>query len=313
MDRAVIPIRLAARLTGLSPYVIRIWEQRYCAIKPARTPTKRRLFSQADIERLSLLRDATQAGHGIGRVARLPVDELRALTRRCARAKGRVVQSAGAAAGGSPWMEECLNAIRSLDARALEDRLQRANASWGAQGVLQRLLAPLSQKLGELWREGELRAAHEHFAAGVMRGFLANMVRPFGGSQSGPVLIVGTPSGQLHELGALLVGAFAANLGWQVTYLGASLPAAEIAGAARQKQARAVALSLVYPEDDPGLEGELRTLREMLPSDVDLLVGGRAVAAYRGILESLGARLVEDLADVGSALDALRTTSRKGC
>ena len=43
-----------------------------------------------------------------------------------------------------------------------------------------------------------------------------------------------------------LVGAAAANLGWHVTYLGASLPAAEIAGAARQNRARAVALSLVY-------------------------------------------------------------------
>ena len=75
--------------------------------------------------------------------------------------------------------------------------------------------------------------------------------------ENAPVLVVATPSGQLHELGALLVGAAAANLGWHVTYLGASLPAAEIAGAALQNRARAVALSLVYPEDDPTLEDEL--------------------------------------------------------
>jgi hypothetical protein len=54
----------------------------------------------------------------------------------------------------------------------------------------------------------------------------------------------------LHELGALLVAASAANLGWQVIYLGASLPAPEIAGAALQRRARAVTLSLVYPEND---------------------------------------------------------------
>jgi len=35
------------------------------------------------------------------------------------------------------------------------------------------------------------------------------------------------------------------NLGWHVTYLGASLPAAEIAGSGRKKRTRAVALSLV--------------------------------------------------------------------
>jgi methylmalonyl-CoA mutase cobalamin-binding subunit len=119
------------------------------------------------------------------------------------------------------------------------------------------------------------------------------------------VLVVATPSGQLHELGALLVGAAAANLGWHVTYLGASLPAAEIAGAARQNRARAVALSLVYPEDDPRLEGELSRLRELLPPEVALLAGGRAMPAYRAILARLGATLISDLRQLCAELDEL--------
>ncbi len=311
MESTEFPIQLAARLTGLSPYVIRIWEQRYRAIEPARSPTKRRLFSQADIERLSLLRDLTQAGHSIGRVARLPLSELRALAQTLPSINGHAAQPLARASGVSPLLEECLATIRSLDSRAFESTLKRASTSLGAQGVLQRLLAPLAQQLGELWRDGELTAAHEHFATSIMRGFLANMSAPFGGGRNGPVLIVATPAGQLHELGALLVSALSSNLGWQVTYLGASLPAAEIAGAARQKKARAVALSLVYPTDDPDLPGELQTLRELLPSDVSLLAGGRGMSAYRSLLESLGAVLVEDLAKVITTLDQLRMTPRK--
>jgi DNA-binding transcriptional MerR regulator len=60
----------------LSAYVIRIWEQRYRAVEPRRTATQRRLYSQREIERLNLLRDATQAGHSIGQVAQLPTDKL---------------------------------------------------------------------------------------------------------------------------------------------------------------------------------------------------------------------------------------------
>jgi methylmalonyl-CoA mutase cobalamin-binding subunit len=122
---------------------------------------------------------------------------------------------------------------------------------------------------------------------------------------------VATPAGQLHELGALLVGAIAANLGWQVTSLGASLPALEIAGAACQKKARAVALSLVYPEDDANLPGELTRLREALPEDTTLLVGGRAMPAYRDVLQRLGAVLEEDVLQLGLALDRLRQPARK--
>ncbi len=310
MKETALPIQMAARLTGLSPYVIRIWEQRYRAVEPSRTPTKRRLFSQADLERLSLLRDATHAGHSIGRVARLPDEDLRALTRAAAGINGHGVQPA-ATVGDNPLLEECLTAIRALDTRAFEERLKHAHTTLGAQGVLQRLIAPLSQRLGELWRAGAITAAHEHFATGMMRTFLTTLARPFGGSQTSPGLIVATPVGQLHELGALLVGALAANLGWQVTYLGASLPAAEIAGAARQKQARAVALSLVYPEDDSALASELRALRDLLPAEVALLVGGRALPAYRATLESLDATLIEELAQVGPALDELRSAARK--
>ena len=125
-------------------------------------------------------------------------------------------------------------------------------------------------------------------------------------------MVVATPSGQLHELGALLVGAAAANLGWHVTYLGASLPAAEIAGAARQNRARVVAMSLVYPEDDSRLEGELTRLRELLPAEVVVLVGGRAMPAYRGVLDNIGATQLKDLAHFCSTLDELRKPAKKG-
>jgi methylmalonyl-CoA mutase cobalamin-binding subunit len=117
---------------------------------------------------------------------------------------------------------------------------------------------------------------------------------------------VGTPTGQLHELGARLVSAVAANLGWRVVYLGASLPAVEITGAAIQSRARAVALSLVFPDDDARLESELTRLRELLPPAISLIAGGRATPAYRQVLERIGAFQVNDLGAFAELLDQLR-------
>jgi MerR family transcriptional regulator, light-induced transcriptional regulator len=311
MPEAHHPIQLASRLTGLSTHVIRIWEQRYHAIQPRRTRTNHRLYSQNDIERLSLLRDATRTGHNISHVARLTDAKLRALARATAEMKVQAPRAATPAPAPDSLHEECLTAVQSLDDRSLDDTLKRASIALGAQGVLQRLIAPLTQTLGDLWRDGKITAAHEHFASGHIRAFLANLVKPFGSTAAAPALIVATPAGQLHELGALLAGAMAANLGWSVTNLGASLAAAEIAGAAWQKQARAVALSLVYPEDDPDLPGELTRLRELLPPNTALLVGGRAVPPCRDVLERLGAVLTEDLAQLGLALDRLRQPARK--
>jgi hypothetical protein len=59
-----------------------------------------------------------------------------------------------------------------------------------------------------------------------------------------------------------------------------------------------VALSLVYPEDDPRLDGELTRLHESLPPEVLLLVGGRAMPAYQDVLVKIGATQVKDLSQL---------------
>jgi DNA-binding transcriptional MerR regulator/methylmalonyl-CoA mutase cobalamin-binding subunit len=311
MDEARHAIKSVVRRTGLTAHVIRIWEKRYQAVRPERTRTNRRLYSDEQIERLSLLRAITRAGQSIGPIAKLPTEKLRKLAAEAETTEGRFLRATAGASGRSSILDECIAAVERLDSRTLEEALKRGATELGAQGLLQRVIAPLAQAMGELWRDGSITAAHEHFASAVIRVFLGHAAKPFAGSDSAPVLIVATPAGQIHELGALLVGAAAANLGWHVTYLGASLPAAEIAGAARQNRARAVALSLVYPADDPTLEGEFIRLRESLPTEVTLIVGGRALAAYGEVLEKIGASQIKDLAHFCLTLDELRKPQKK--
>lgn len=300
------PIQMVSRLTGLSMHVIRIWEHRYNAVEPMRTSTNRRVYSRAHIERLILLREATQAGYKISQVARLPTAKLRELAAASSADHGRIPQAVAGAPQAVEFLTECVEAIKQFDALLLNDILKRAAASLGAMGLLQKLIAPLTRDLGEMWRGGEITSAHEHFATAVIRVVLGEAAKPFGLPDHAPVLIVATPVGQVHELGALLVAATSVNFGWRVTYLGASLPAAEIAGAAQLTGARAVALSLVYPGDDPQMAGELWRLREALPPQTALLAGGRAVASYHETLDEIGALQIEGLAQMGETLDQLR-------
>ena len=305
MSDAHHSIKAVVRRTGLSAHVIRVWEKRYGAVKPERTGTNRRLYSEEQIERLNLLRDVIRAGHNIGAVANLSAGRLKKIAE-----EGESV-SEQRSGGHSNLLGECISAVNQLNAHALEAALKRGSLELGAQGLLQKVIAPLAQKIGDMWRDGTITAAHEHFASAVIRVFLGHATRSFASTEGAPVLVVATPNGQLHELGALLAGAAAANLGWHVTYLGPSLPAAEIAGAVLQNHARAVALSLVYPEDDPKLEGELTRLCELLPPGLPLLVGGRAAPAYENALAKIGALQIKDLAHLCLALDDLRKPASK--
>ena len=203
-------------------------------------------------------------------------------------------------------IHDAIRAIKSLDRHGLEDAMRRGAIALGAHGLLERLVAPLTDQIGELWRSGVLTAAHEHFASAVIRHHLVSATRPFAPGSGAPDIVVTTPSGQLHELGAIIVAAAAADVGWHVTYLGPSLPPAEIAAAAAQNKSRAVALSIVYPEDDRSLPNEIETLRRYLPLQVALFVGGRAASAYEEVLAKVGARRPATLQHLYDELNALR-------
>lgn len=299
------PIKMAAQKSGLSHHVIRIWEKRYDAVVPDRTGTQRRLYSEKDIERLRLLRIATESGHRIGDVARLPTEQLSDLT---AGQQSAMPQRGRDTAGSSAdAVTNAMTAIGHLDAGDLGEVLDRAATAFGTHGVLQTVIAPLAHRVGAAWRDGSMTAAHEHFATDQVQLFLRQRSSSYAKGESMPVLITTTPAGQIHELGATIVGTAAADAGWQVEYLGASLPAAEIAGAAIQLNANAVALSIVYPADDPNLSNELRYLRKLLPPEIGIIAGGRAASSYTSSLQEIGAIICNDLDGLYRALEQSRS------
>jgi MerR family transcriptional regulator, light-induced transcriptional regulator len=302
------PIGVVARRTGLKPDLIRAWERRYGAVEPGRTETRRRFYSDADIERLLLLRRVVGTGRGISQVAGLPNDELRALI--ADEPESRGVPSPAAFPNGDSaahLLKLCLSAAQRLDVHDLELQLERASVALSRVNLLEKLLVPLLHGIGDLWQRGDLRPIHEHMASAVVRSFLGGMSGTYHAAATAPHLVVTTPARQLHELGALIVSATAASEGWQTTYLGPDLPPEEIAAAAVLKGARAVAISLVYPPDDPLLKDDLKRLRRLLPPTTELLVGGRASNAYAQILDEIGAVHVESLSELRRELEILRS------
>jgi methanogenic corrinoid protein MtbC1 len=306
MNDRIHTVKTVAQRTGLSPHVIRVWEKRYQAVTPGRTPGNQRLYSDDEIARLELLRDATQAGHNIGRVAQLPEEKLRALIGVAHGTQPRAAARSAKTENAAELVEQALQAIEALDSARLEAILNQAAVGLGQMGFLNDVVAPLAHQIGERWARGDISAAHEHMASAVIRSALDHTARGFGVHPSAPHLVAATPAGQLHELGAAMAATLAAHQGWRVTYLGSSLPATEIASAAKQQGARAVALSIVYPHDDARLADELKNLRAFLPTETRILAGGRAASAYAEVLRTIGAVQCSDLKSLADALDDLR-------
>jgi methanogenic corrinoid protein MtbC1 len=289
-------IQIVANRTGLTPDVIRAWERRYEAVRPERSETRRRFYTDDDVERLKLLRRATLTGRRIGEVAQLSHDDLLALIKEDSDAEAPpLAHAAHRSSGVSRSLEDCLLAARELDGRALEYRLERAAIELDLESLFEGVLTPLLRQVGDEWLRGSLSIVHEHMTTSLVRSLLDSLRRSFSNPRSTLSLIATTPTGQHHELGALKIAVTAAVEGWRSTYLGSNLPAQEIAGAARDLDARVVALSIVYPEQDAQLEREIRLLGELVPSATRIIAGGPALLEYESQLRSIGASVRNDL------------------
>lgn len=298
------PMRVVSQRTGLTPDLLRAWEKRYRAVTPVRSAGGQRHYSDADVERLSLLVRVTRGGRQIGQVAGLDNDELRKVIEADERAAA--LNRAPSTDGPAPeaFLSSALMAVEAFDAYALEQTLRTAALRLPADDVLDQVIGPLLFTIGSLWHQGQLQPANEHLATTTIRRVLTWMGEVTAPPAGAPVVIIGTPAGHVHELGAMLAATTAAGNGWRVVYLGANLPAEELARAAKQVKASAVALSIVYPTGDPGVADELRRLRANLGAGIGLVVGGSGANSYGDTLREIGA-------DTLSSLTALRGWLRR--
>ncbi len=263
--------------TGIPVETLRIWERRYRVVTPERSPRGGRLYTDVHVARLRRIKQLVDRGHAIGQVAGLDDAQIQGLLER-------------ASGSGAPDLTELrarfIAAVDRMDARGAQQLLGRAALLLGTRALILDLVVPLLQEIGERWVAGSVRVCHEHVASAIIRTVLGSLLATQPPGPRARTIVVATPGGELHELGALLVALLAAVAGWDVLYLGPNLPAEEILTATQASGAVAVALSIVHvadPEGASAVKAAVAELATRLPRPVALLVGGAGGVVADGV------------------------------
>ncbi|NIP39521.1 MAG: MerR family transcriptional regulator [Candidatus Dadabacteria bacterium] len=307
-------INVVSKKTGLTSHAIRAWEKRYSAVVPIRTQTNRRLYKEDHIQRLKNLKTLTDSGYNIGQIANLPDYELTKLVSelQTEAEKNNTVKFDDTDEIQNKYLEQAINSIINYNANDLENIISTALVEFGNIGLINKLLVPLMEKIGELWREGKVRIAQEHLASQTVRSFLGNLLSNKSTASNAPNIIVTTPFGQIHELGAILAASTAATEGWDVSYMGPNLPSEEIVGAALANNSKAVALSIIYPKNDSTVLDEIKNLRKLLPENVEIIIGGRSSDRYKSFLNEDNIKFIESLDDFRNELEKITEKATPG-
>ena len=276
-------------MTGIGIDTLRAWERRHGAVTPTRDD-RGRMYTDADIARLRLLRGAVEHGHAIGRLAGLSDAELRHLI---ATATASAVPEV-AFTRSTPIDTAALTAaLQTYDATAIDQQIGRFASVLPPLELLRDVLMPVLAQVGDDWHRGPARIAHEHLMSSTVRNILGSFLRLYSRPEASPRLLFATLSGERHEIGTLGAAMLAASSGLGVAYLGPDLPAREIVESVRPARAQVLVLGLTMASAGKTSERELRTIVSDLPKEVELWAGGRGAARHASIITPRGLVLAD--------------------
>jgi DNA-binding transcriptional MerR regulator/methylmalonyl-CoA mutase cobalamin-binding subunit len=277
------PIRAVSKLTGVAIDTLRAWERRHSAVMPIRDD-RGRMYTDADIARLRLLRGAVEHGHSIGRLARLTDAELRQLA-----AAGASAVSEVDPPRRTPIDTAALTAaLQKYDATAIDQQISRLASVLPSLELLRDVLMPVLAQVGDDWHRGPARIAHEHLMSSTIRNILGSFLRLYARPEVSTRLLFATPAGERHEIGTLGAAMLAASSGLGVAYLGPDLPAREIVASVKPAGAQVLVLGLTATSKAKAQERELRAIVHDLPAAVELWAGGRGAVRHTAVISPRG-------------------------
>jgi DNA-binding transcriptional MerR regulator len=261
-------IKAVAQATGLTVETLRAWERRYAVVTPVRDASGRRVYRPDDVLRLRRLREATERGHPISRLAPLSDERLAALLD--APSDQRAEGTAHA------LVERILEAARDFRSADCEQAITLAVAVLPPPRLVSEVLQPLLREVGERWHRGELSIAQERLISKIVARHVGLMLDAYDRAARREAIVFATLPGERHELGLLMSAMICASRGFKVHYLGADLPAAEIAHFTRAVGAAVVAISVVLQEGLADIPPQLAQLAAELPPGTAIWIGGSA-------------------------------------
>ena len=296
-------IHRVAKLTGLSKDVIRVWERRFGLLKPIRGANRYRNYSDEDVALLKYLKEQLEAGSSIGELSKLGREEL------LSRARASAPQVSLVDNAFSRLLHELLSTLDPFDRVTFEKRLNGAVAVVPFEEALHGILLPLQEQVGQLWHDGHVNVAIEHYVTKQIQQKIFSAMNQLPVAEFGAKVVVACPPGEEHEIAALAVAYRCRVRGCRVYYLGANVPIASLTNLCTKVKPDLTIISLPLALSDDNATELVQALTNELSPVSNLAVGGHGAIAMRELFERAHIEILEDFTELDHKLDRLMRKS----
>lgn len=255
---AIYSIKDIEKITGIKAHTIRMWERRYGMVIPKRTDTNIRYYSDQNLKDILNISILNQNGLKISKIAELSDEELRT----------QVSSLIDNPKEFTHIIDKMLLSMLEIDEQAFSNIFSESLKEFGFEKMMELIFFPFLERIGILWQTGTINPAQEHFISNLLRQkIIATIDNEMSNTKPHrDKIIFFLPEGEMHELGLLFYSFIARKNGFEVIYLGASVPTSDLIEIQRITNAKAMFSAYVSATVKEDLEEMFNHFSDTFPA-----------------------------------------------
>ncbi|HNP24269.1 MAG TPA: MerR family transcriptional regulator [Panacibacter sp.] len=258
-------------LSGIKAHTIRIWEQRYSFLKPNRTDTNIRYYSNDQLKTVLNISLLNKYGFKISHIDRMTDSEI----------QEKILSLTNAQAQQERVINELIRCMMEMELGQFEEVLNSYVHVRGIERTIMQIIFPFLERIGILWITNHINPAQEHLVSNIIRQKLVvGIETTVSHIKSDKTLLLFLPEGEHHELGLLFAWYLFKSRGVKILYIGADTPLKDVAFVVKAKQPDYLYTHLTTVSNHFNFERFLTKFKLLMPSAA-LVVSGQVTQVYK--------------------------------
>ena len=256
------------KISGIKAHTIRIWEQRYDLLKPYRTDTNIRQYSDEDLKSLLNCSVLYNNGYKISKIAAFSKKEIKEI----------ILQFQKNDLEIDNHLNQLVSSMIALDESAFMSDLNHCIKLFGFEKTVTSVLYTFMEKVGVLWQIGTIKPSQEHFISSLVRQkFLAKIdeIPPVNPNDK-LKFILALPENEFHEIGLLFCQYLLKVNNHQTIYLGQNVPYHDLKSVTKEIKPDVILTAFINPHTKTQLFKSIEKLKNDFPNQ-HILINGNQV------------------------------------
>ncbi|NDE09620.1 MAG: MerR family transcriptional regulator [Chitinophagia bacterium] len=206
-------------ISGIKAHTIRIWEQRYEFLKPNRTDTNIRTYTNQDLKRVLNIALLNKYGFKISHIDKMNEGEREEKIRSLSDQKAQ----------NERVVNDLVKFMIDVQVEKIDQVLENHISLTGVEQTITQIIFPFMEKIGILWVTNHINPAQEHLVSNLIRQkLIVGIDKLVIDDKTNKSALLFLPEGEFHELGLLFVCYLLKRKGIYPFYLGANMPIKDV-------------------------------------------------------------------------------------